>query len=152
MDSLPQGIDSPRLRDRQWWIDFKRSQQRPEAKPALFKTQPRQAHFPAPQLFAASNGTSPFTPHDLGQIRDACRAWEQAGGEPLAALLAHRGQIIFHEAFGQQRDGTPMTLDTRSWIFSFDAAQPFALAPLPEAQYFADLWKDPKDTAEFCGD
>ncbi|MGH7492859.1 MAG: serine hydrolase domain-containing protein [bacterium] len=118
MDSLQQGLDSPRLRDRQWWIEFERRQERPQARPPLFKTQPQHAEVSTPQLLDAGNGSSPFTRDDLQKIREAALAWAHAGGEPLAALLAHRGHIVFHEAFGRQRDGTAMTIDTRTWMAS----------------------------------
>ncbi len=118
MDSTQQSFDSPRLRDRQWWIDFKHKQERLDAQPVSFKPPHPQANHSTPELIEASNGTSRYTQKDLQNIRAVCREWAREGREPFAALMAHKGRVIFHEAFGNRRDGLPMTIEARSWMAS----------------------------------
>ena len=118
MDSLRNGIDSPRLRDRQWWVTFKRQSPSAGEKfkslalPVILKT------LPAPELVEAQPPAPAFSPQDLARVRQICTAWAEAGGEPLVTLIAHRGHIVFHEAFGKQRDGRPITVNTPTWMAS----------------------------------
>lgn len=118
MDSVAQDFDSPRLRDRQWWIDFKRKQEGLDQKPVSFKPPLAHAIPQASILIDAGSEISPYTQTDLQKIRAVCRAWASEGEEPLAALIAHKGRVIFHEAFGNRRDGAPMTTATRTWMAS----------------------------------
>lgn len=118
MDSISGNFDSPRLRDRQWWIEFKRKQENLAQLPVLFQPpQPRPAS-KAPELLAAGGESAVFTPSALQKIRAVCENWAAAAEEPLTALVVHRGQIVFHEAFGRLPDGTAMTTATPTWMAS----------------------------------
>ncbi|MBN1153882.1 beta-lactamase family protein, partial [candidate division KSB1 bacterium] len=49
---------------------------------------------------------------------DICTAWAEEGGEPLVTLVAWKGRIVFHEAFGHTASGEAMTIDTPTWMAS----------------------------------
>lgn len=118
MDSNSADCDSPRLRDRQWWIEFKRKQEGRAQLPVLFQPpQPRLAP-KAAELLAVGGESAVFTPSALQKIRAVCENWAAAAEEPLTALVAHRGQIVFHEAFGRRPDGSAMTIATPTWMAS----------------------------------
>jgi hypothetical protein len=76
----------------------------------------------------------------IPSIAAAPDAWKPAeptiNGTPTKALAVGSRMLL--------------NMDTRSWIFGYDASQPFKLVPFPEAKFFAELWKDEKETAEFC--
>ncbi|MCL4707378.1 beta-lactamase family protein [bacterium] len=118
MDTTQHGLDSPRLRDRQWWIRFKRKQEGLNAQPISSNPPQRHARPVARELIEASNEASPYTASDLEKIRSVCRDWARDASEPFTALLAHQGRMIFHEAFGTLPDGSPMTVDTPTWMAS----------------------------------
>lgn len=118
MDTTQPGFDSPRLRDRQWWIRFKRQQEGLDAQAISFNPPQRHTRAAARELRESKNGASPYTASALEKIRAVCRGWAREASEPFTALLAHQGRIIFHEAFGTLPDGSPMTVDTPTWMAS----------------------------------
>lgn len=117
IDSMKSSIDTPRLRDRQWWITFKRKQEGIAAH-VSFKPPTKNREHKVPELNTTPIATATFTAADQKRIREVCAEWARVSGEPLVTLVAHRGQIVFHEAFGVQRDGSAMTLATPSWMAS----------------------------------
>lgn len=56
---------------------------------------------------------------DAKQRIDAvCRAWAEDSGEPFVTLIARRGVIVTHEAFGRGRDGKPISREYRADVAS----------------------------------
>jgi CubicO group peptidase (beta-lactamase class C family) len=51
-------------------------------------------------------------------IDEFCREWAAATDEPFVTLVAKRGVIITHEAFGRTAQGEPVELDYRCWAAS----------------------------------
>lgn len=109
--------DTPRLRDRQWWMEYKRRQYGTQ--------QPGMA--PTVQLLAKAapilqeKGASPVPPYTSGDIqllRDVCSAWTDSSGQPMTALVVWKGMIVFHQSFGKTVDGTPMSRSTPTWMAS----------------------------------
>lgn len=65
------------------------------------------------------------TLHEAGMKADAktridavCRAWAKDTSEPFVVLVARRGVIVTHEAFGRDKGGKPVTRDYRCWVAS----------------------------------
>jgi CubicO group peptidase (beta-lactamase class C family) len=65
------------------------------------------------------------TLHEAGMKSDAktridaiCRAWAKDTGEPFVTLVARRGVIVTHEAFGKDKGGKPVARDYRCWVAS----------------------------------
>ena len=118
MDSLATGSDSPRLRDRQWWITFKsKFIESKQIYPPLALPS-RRLNSSSRELSETPPAGSPFGTAALTRIRQVCSEWSRDAGEPLITLVAYQGHVVFHEAFGQKRDGTPLTTDTPMWMAS----------------------------------
>jgi len=118
MDSLATGIDSPRLRDRQWWITFKRKVIASNHIYPPLALPSRRPNSSNRELSETPLVNSPFGAAALTRIRQVCSEWSRDAGEPLVTLVAHQGHIVFHEAFGKKRDGAPLTVDTPTWMAS----------------------------------
>jgi len=118
MASLATGMDSPRLRDRQWWITFKRKVIESNHISPPLALPSRRPNSSNRELIETPQAGSPFGAAALTRIRQVCFEWAREAGEPLVTLVAHQGHIVFHEAFGKKRDGTPMTVDTPTWMAS----------------------------------
>jgi len=118
LDSLTGDLDTPRLRDRQWWVTFKHRQQNLGVAKKTLQPPAKIESSRATELTTGTPTPAVFTPADLARIRAVCAEWAAAGGEPLVTLVAHRGKIIFHEAFGKKSDGRVLTLDTPMWMAS----------------------------------
>ncbi len=65
------------------------------------------------------------TPEEAGVAADAkakidefCRAWVAGTDEPFVTLIARRGVIITHEAFGRDDHGDLIDRDYRCWVAS----------------------------------
>jgi CubicO group peptidase (beta-lactamase class C family) len=65
------------------------------------------------------------TLHEAGMKSDAkskidavCRAWAKDTGEPFVTLVARRGVIVTHEAFGRDKGGKLIARDYRCWVAS----------------------------------
>lgn len=119
-EDIPEYRRNARNRDRQWWVSFKyrkvdaascRVSERTFIPPTPGET------LLAPQLTSGDPSIVGFTPADIEGIREVSRQWAGAGHEPLNVLVAHRGVIVLHEAFGTL-DGGPMSLDTPTTMAS----------------------------------
>lgn len=73
---------------------------------------------PAAVLHLAAPESVGVSPAAKQRIDDYCRQWQSATQEPFVVLIAQRGVIITHEAFGMDDRGTPIPLDYRCWIAS----------------------------------
>ena len=73
---------------------------------------------PAPRLRAGTLAEAGMRPDAKASIDEVCRAWAEDTGEPFVALVARRGVIVTHEAFGRDPDGQPISLDYRCWVAS----------------------------------
>ena len=65
------------------------------------------------------------TPEEAGvpdiakaRIDEFCQAWADATGEPFVTLVARRGVIITHEAFGEDEQGRSIDREYRCWVAS----------------------------------
>ena len=58
------------------------------------------------------------SPDAKAKIDDLCRAWAEDTGEPFVTLIARRGVIVTHEAFGRDASGASISRDYRCWVAS----------------------------------
>lgn len=79
---------------------------------------PRRRDRPATILHAGSLAEAGMAADAKAQIDAVCRAWVEDTGEPLVTLVARRGVIVTHEAFGLDPSGQPITRDYRCWTAS----------------------------------
>jgi CubicO group peptidase (beta-lactamase class C family) len=79
---------------------------------------PRRRDPPAPRLRTGTPAEAGMQPDAKARIDAVCRAWAEDTGEPFVTLVARRGVIVTHEAFGRMPDGQPISLDYRCWVAS----------------------------------
>jgi CubicO group peptidase (beta-lactamase class C family) len=144
--------DSPRIHDRQWWIDFKRtvwdtSRGTIHLRPPVVLHQQK-----APILTAGDPLKLGFRSEDIAEIRAICSQWAERTGEPNSTLIAYDGQVFFEEAFGKNADGTPRSKETPTWMASITKLiagtlamqfvdQGFLELDAPVAKYLTELPK-----------
>jgi CubicO group peptidase (beta-lactamase class C family) len=79
---------------------------------------PRHLDPPAPSLREGSSEEAGVTSDAKAKIDSLCHAWAEDSGEPFVTLVARRGVIITHEAFGVDNQGQPIDRDYRCWVAS----------------------------------
>ncbi len=118
LDDLNAAFETPRIRDRQWWITLKRMlEEKPVAEKPL--RIPAPMHDDPSVLLSESVFSSPlYTEDRLEALRTVCRSWADKGGVPHVTLVVHRGKIIFYEAFGTDEDGKALAATAPMWMAS----------------------------------
>ena len=79
---------------------------------------PRHRDQPAPMLHEGSPTQAGVAPDAKARIDALCRSWAEDTGEPFVTLVARRGVIVTHEAFGRDASGQPIDRDYRCWVAS----------------------------------
>jgi CubicO group peptidase (beta-lactamase class C family) len=79
---------------------------------------PRRRDPPATVLREGALDEAGVRPDAKAKIDNVCRAWAEDTGEPFVTLVAQRGVIVTHEAFGDDPGGTPVSRDYRCWVAS----------------------------------
>lgn len=72
----------------------------------------------APALRDGPAADAGMAPDAKARIDATCRAWAADVGEPFVTLVARRGIIVTHEAFGEDTLGNPVDRDYRCQVFS----------------------------------
>ncbi|MBV9852546.1 MAG: serine hydrolase [Armatimonadetes bacterium] len=105
-------------RDRQWWVGLKRRLGRlHESAGEPFAAPRPMAGDSAPVLRPGSPEEAGMRPDVAATLDAVCREWAADSDQAFAALVARRGVIVFHAAYGE-REGRPMTVETGSWMAS----------------------------------
>ncbi|MBC8876330.1 MAG: beta-lactamase family protein [Planctomycetes bacterium] len=79
---------------------------------------PRRRVPPATVLHEGSLAAAGMNPDAKTKIDEVCRAWAEDAAEPFVTLVARRGVIVTHEAFGPAPSGEPISRDYRCWVAS----------------------------------
>ncbi len=79
---------------------------------------PQHLETPAPMLREGSPAEAGVATDAKARIDAMCREWAEDSGEPFVTLVARRGVIITHEAFGRDAAGQPIDRDYRCWVAS----------------------------------
>jgi CubicO group peptidase (beta-lactamase class C family) len=79
---------------------------------------PRRLERPTTVLHQGSPAEAGVRPDAKARIDAVCRAWADDTGEPFVTLVARRGVIVTHEAFGRDSSGQPIDRDYRCWVAS----------------------------------
>ena len=79
---------------------------------------PRRRDAPATVLHDGTLADAGMRPDAKAKIDEVCRAWAEDTGEPFVTLVARRGVIVTHEAFGRDPGGLPITREYRCWVAS----------------------------------
>jgi CubicO group peptidase (beta-lactamase class C family) len=115
IDSVAIVTDTPRLRDRQWWITFKHTIYGKERTPLQL---PRKENETSLLLDESPASTSPFNQTNLEQIRSVCRDWAGETGVPHVALVVYKGRVVFHEAFNAKASSHLVNVESPLWMAS----------------------------------
>ncbi len=78
---------------------------------------PRRRATPAPALHEGTPAEAGMRPDTAERLRAICREWADDSKEPFVTLVARRGVIVLHEAFGRD-GGVPVGLDFRGEVAS----------------------------------
>jgi CubicO group peptidase (beta-lactamase class C family) len=78
---------------------------------------PRRRASPVPALHSGTPTEAGMKADTPEKLRAICRAWVSDTKEPFVTLVARRGVIVLHEAFGRDHSG-PLGLDFRSDVAS----------------------------------
>ncbi len=79
---------------------------------------PKRLDQPATMLHEGSPAQAGVAPDAKAQIEAVCRSWAEDTGEPFVTLVARRGVIVTHAAFGRDLGGQPIDRDYRCWVAS----------------------------------
>ncbi len=79
---------------------------------------PRPLDTPATELRTGSAEQAGVTADANARIDAICQAWADDSGEPFVTLVARRGVIITHRAFGHGGSDAALPLDYRCWVAS----------------------------------
>lgn len=79
---------------------------------------PRRRASPATVLHEGELAQAGMRSDAKTRIDELCRAWAEDTGESFVTLVARRGVIVTHEAFGRDAGGQPITRDYRCWVAS----------------------------------
>lgn len=114
MDSS--SLDTPRIKDRQWWITLKRKMEGRDA----FKNPLRLPRIDPKNRMVAGlpSKTSMVDSNKVTALRSLCREWSAKSGVPHSTIIIYKGDIIFNESFGSGNDGEQITNNTRMWMAS----------------------------------
>lgn len=111
----------PILRDAQWWVDYKRQEAGDADRfPPLLRPTSVLAHH-ARRLRKNTAGDCIYTEAQCNAIRNVCVDWADRAEIPFVLLLAHRGEIVLHEAFGATSTDDDAQRETATPVGSLNA-------------------------------
>jgi hypothetical protein len=110
--------DTPRIIDKQWWInlkanlDGKNNLKNPLSLPKKIDK----------GSFSYLNDTiqleSSYNEDLINKIKNLCNNWANVGKTPNVTLIVHEGKIIFYDAFGLDENEKPISKDSKMWMAS----------------------------------
>lgn len=104
--------------DRQWWVGLKQKlygMDRAYPDP-LVAPRPKEGA-PAPVLHEGTLAEAGMKPDAVEKIDALLREWAANSDQGFQVCIARHGVVVLNQAYGQ-RDGRPMTLADKSWMFS----------------------------------
>jgi len=108
--------ETPRVKDRQWWIEMKRVLEKHYTKIVL--KEPIKENNSDSILLADSFRNNQYDINKINLIREVCEKWYEKSGVPHVTVIVNKDKIIFQEAFGQKDNTTPLTSHTPLWMAS----------------------------------
>jgi CubicO group peptidase (beta-lactamase class C family) len=117
IDTVNSLSDTPRLRDRQWWITLRRKLDSSSSAPIAPRA-PKSDGTIASEFPVDTGASSQYDTTKIEALRTVCRNWAETSGVPHVTIVLHKGTIVFHEAFGTDDDGVPVTTESRMWMAS----------------------------------
>ncbi len=99
LDRKPTQLEWPEMLNQDYHLALKLKLLGIEGKWPKLKP-PRRKSTAAPVLRAGAPTDAGVKADAADRIRKACRGWYEASGQPFTVLIARRGVIVIHEAFG----------------------------------------------------
>lgn len=118
INNLTHIYDSPRIRDRQWWITLKAKldNQNHITNPLFVPKQNDKRSLPV--LNDSVQLESSYKKDQIEKIKNLCTDWAISGETPNVTLIVHKGKIIIYDAFGLDENGKPISKDSEMWMAS----------------------------------
>ncbi|MFA6456678.1 MAG: serine hydrolase domain-containing protein, partial [Bacteroidota bacterium] len=118
MDAGNTSIETPRLKDRQWWITIKRKLEGIDQKENPLALPKKTENIPTTVFNDSTVTASGYDVQLINKLRTMCNDWAVKGVSPNVTLVVHKGKIIFHEAFGKDEKGIAVTKNSPMWMAS----------------------------------
>lgn len=119
MKDLENNFDTPRIRDRQWWIKMK---SKLDEEGTFLENPLMLPQITTDENYIQLNDTlifsSEYGKKQIENLQEICRTWAEEGETAHVTLIVHKGKIIFHEAFGVDESGKQVTKDAKMWTAS----------------------------------
>ncbi len=61
---------------------------------------------------------STYNADQMNKIKNLCADWAKIGETPNVTLIVHKGKIVFYEAFGLEKNGKPISKNSKIWMAS----------------------------------
>ncbi len=118
LDSSDNIYNTPRIKDRQWWLKFKQkivgkdNLHNPLIKPKVM------VNDSSILLNENINLSDQYDRGKIQKIKNICQQWADDSGVPNVTLIVHKGNIIFYESFGKDDSGKTINKYSRMWMAS----------------------------------
>lgn len=111
-------FDTPRIRDRQWWIALKRTLEGRTTVEQSLRVPAQTGNNPSILRSETAQSSPLYHEERVEALRTVCRTWAEKEGVPHVTLVVHHGKIIFHEAFGTDENNKAFAKDAMMWMAS----------------------------------
>lgn len=118
MNDLTNNYDTPRIRDRQWWITMKKKLEGYQITQNPLQFPQRINDDALIYLNDSVVYTMEYDSKQIENLREICRTWSEKGEVAHVTMVVHKGKIIFYESFGNDESGKPITKNARIWMAS----------------------------------
>jgi hypothetical protein len=110
--------DTPRIIDKQWWINLKANLDGKNNlnNPLSIPKKIDKRSFP--YLNDTIQLESSYNEDLINKIKNLCNNWTNVGKTPNVTLIVHEGKIIFYDAFGLEENEKPISKDSKMWMAS----------------------------------
>jgi CubicO group peptidase (beta-lactamase class C family) len=110
-------IESADVMNRDFHLKL-RLKQSPSDRHGIPLAAPRHRDSPAPVLRVGTPGEASVSADAAAQLDAVCKAWWDDTQEPFVSLVARRGVIVLHRAYGEDAAGNAIDRDYRCWVAS----------------------------------
>lgn len=118
MLDLNNNFDTPRIRDRQWWITMKNKLDGNSIIADKLKLPQKSASKIYDEFNDSIVFSNDYDKNKIEILRHICLRWANEGRAAHVVVIVHRGKIIFHEAFGKDKEGNQISPGTEMWMAS----------------------------------
>ncbi len=109
LDSSSSETNTPRIKDRQWWISFKQTLNGQETAVLKLPRTENEKNVILPSIFSQTH---------LENIRLVCKDWVSTTSVPHVTLVAHKDRIVFQQAFMGRDSTNAVSVDSPLWMAS----------------------------------